>query len=274
MAESEIIVCPDREALSREAARRFVKAHGESIAERGRFTVALAGGQTPRELYSLLAEPFWRDQIDWTRTHLFWGDERFVPPDHADSNYRMAREALLSKVPVPHANVHRIETEVGSAEIAAARYEQALKIFFRSDDAIAAQDFIPRFDLVLLGLGADGHTASLFPESSALDERKRFVVAVWIEKLAAWRITLSVPLLSNAARILFLVSGAEKAEALGAILREERAPENERVLLPAQLVCPTDGRLWWLIDAAAAQFIMEENEKLKRGKDYESDSRS
>jgi 6-phosphogluconolactonase len=217
--------------------------------------VALAGGATPRALYRLLCDPAapFRDRIAWETLHFFWGDERHVPPDHPDSNYRMAREAMLDHVPVPAAHVHRIASEEPDAARAAARYERELIDVFhlaadREGAASAAELDWPRFDLVLLGLGEDGHTASLFPGSPVLAESRHLVAAVWVESHQSWRITLTPPVLDHAAAVIFLVSGAAKAAALAAVLEGEPRP----ALLPAQAVTPVDGRLLWLVDEEAA----------------------
>jgi 6-phosphogluconolactonase len=219
-------------------------------------TIALAGGSTPRALYRLLADPAmpFRGRIAWESIHFFWGDERHVPPDHPDSNFRMAREAMLDHVPVPPAHVHRVAGEEPDAARAAARYERELVDLFRlatdRDGAASAAELDwPRFDLVLLGLGEEGHTASLFPGSPLLAEARHLAGAVWVASHRAWRITLTPPVLDRAATVIFLVSGAAKAAALAAVLEGERRPE----LYPAQAVAPIDGRLLWLVDRAAAQ---------------------
>jgi 6-phosphogluconolactonase len=241
-----VIVQPSLEALSREAAARFQRLAAESITAAGRFSVALSGGSTPLVLYHLLAEPPFRGAIDWARVHLFWGDERFVPPDHPDSNYRAALEALVRRVPIPTANVHRIPTEATEPEAAAAHYEDTLRRFF----AAPAGD-MPRFDLILLGLGPEGHTASLFPGTPPLDEDSRLVVATHVPNLAAWRITLTPPVLRGARHVIFLVSGPDKAVVLRDVLEGPHDPHR----LPAQLVRPQDGDLTWLVDEAAASLL-------------------
>jgi 6-phosphogluconolactonase len=238
----QVVIQPSLEALSREAASRFQRLATESIAAVGRFSVALSGGSTPRVLYRLLGEPPLREVIDWPRVHLFWGDERFVPAEHPDSNYRMAREAFISKAPIPSGNVHRIPTESGNPETAAAQYEETLHRFFAQT---------PNFDLVLLGLGADGHTASLFPGSPALDEHDRLVLATHVPKLDAWRLTLTPPVLRRARHALFLVSGSDKAPILREVLEGPYDPNR----LPAQLVRPEKGDLTWLVDEAAASLL-------------------
>ncbi len=237
----------DAEAVARAAAAAVTEAAAEAIAERGRFTIALAGGSTPRALYRLLAdarEPY-RAVVRWGAVHVFFGDERHVPPDHPDSNYRMVAETLLAHV-MP-ASVHRMEGEQRDASTAAARYAADLARSFALDPA---RDPPPRLDLVLLGLGADGHTASLFPGSPALDERRRWVVAPFVEHLGASRVTLTLPVLDRAARVVFVVSGPEKAPALASVL----APAPGAVPPPAARVRPETPPTW-IADAAAAALI-------------------
>lgn len=238
----KIIVVPNTEALARTAAEIFtVQAHA-SIQQRGRFTVALSGGNTPRQLYVHLANPEISSQIDWENVHLFWGDERCVPPDHPDSNFRMARESL--HVPIPEQNIHRILGELPPEE-AAMRYEQELRVFFGD---------IPRFDLVLLGLGEDGHTASLFPASPALYEQARWAVAV-SHKVPppplVPRVTLTLPVINHAREVIFLVAGREKAGRVAQVIGEMPAPEE----LPASAVQPLNGNLTWLLDQSAAALL-------------------
>jgi len=245
-AEPEIIVAPDLRDLSREAAARFQRLAADRIAAAGRFSVALSGGSTPRALYRLLGEPPFHEAIDWPRVHLFWGDERFVPTDHPESNYRLAQEAFISTVPIPAGNVHPMPTEGSDPNAAAARYEETLRRFFAPPEGEP-----PRFDLVLLGLGADGHTASLFPGSPALDEDGRLVVAAYVPKLDAWRLTLTPPVLRSARHVIFLVSGTDKASVLREVLEGTYDPHR----LPAQLVRPQGGELTWLVDEAAASLL-------------------
>jgi 6-phosphogluconolactonase len=236
-------VVADAEAVARAAAEEVVEAAARAIAERGRFTVALAGGSTPRRLYALLADaagPF-RGRVAWDRVHAFFGDERHVPPDHPDSNFRMAREALLGHVAV--ASVHRMRGELPDAAEAARAYEAELGRFFALDPA---KDPPPRLDLVLLGLGPDGHTASLFPGTDVLEERRRWVAAPRVERLGTDRITLTLPVLDRARRVVFVVSGAEKAEAVARVLAPDEAPP------PAARVRPEPGALRWILDRAAA----------------------
>ena len=226
-----VIVLPDLEAISRTVAERFVALANE----RDPFTVALSGGSTPHRTYEMLAEGPFRDRIPWDRVHVLWGDERCVPPDHADSNYRMTSEALLEKVPIPPGNVHRIEGEP-EPERAAVRYEAVLKALLGPGS---------RLDLVLLGMGTDGHTASLFPGTAALQEDERSAVAVYVQKLESWRVTLTLPTLNAARNVIFLVSGSGKAPVLARIRGGEA--------LPAALIRPTQGQLTWLIDRGAAR---------------------
>jgi 6-phosphogluconolactonase len=229
--------------LARRAADEFVRRCSDAVAKRGRFTVALSGGSTPRGLYALLAERAeYRDRILWRSSHFFWGDERCVPPDHADSNFGMATSAMFSKVDVPPGNVHRIRGELPGAE-AAKDYEEQLRAVF----SLAAGE-VPRFDLILLGMGADGHTASLFPGTAAVREKTKLVVANWVPKLSAFRITLTPPVLNGAELVTFLVAGPDKAAALEAVLEGPSDPDR----FPAQAIQPSHGVLVWLVERAAA----------------------
>jgi 6-phosphogluconolactonase len=239
----QITICRDAEQLYREAAARFVAcARAAAQTARG-FTVALSGGSTPKGVYTLLATPEYRAQIPWSRVHLFWGDERCVPPDHDESNYRMVRESLLSKIDIPPRSVHRMAGEK-DPQIAAAEYELELSNFFR-----LTEGELPRFDLILLGLGEDGHTASLFPGSKALERTKRLVASADVETLGRHRLTLTLPVLNNGAQIVFLVSGRSKAAILGEVL----GTKSRLSILPAAKVQPVNGQVTWLVtqDAAA-----------------------
>ena len=242
---TETRVLADAASLARAAAEEVVRLAIEAVAARGRFMFVLAGGSTPKALYSLLAgDSRLNSTMPWTQTHFFWGDERHVPPDHAESNFRMAQETMLAHVPVPHEHIHRVRSEEPHAARAAEEYERTLRTVFGGEA-------MPRFDLILLGMGTDGHTASLFPGTSALLERQRWVLANWVPKLNTWRITFTAPLINNAANVLFLVAGADKAESLHAVLKGPRQPE----VFPSQLVQPADGRLLWLVDVAAGQSL-------------------
>jgi 6-phosphogluconolactonase len=227
------------------AAEEVVSAATDAIAQRGRFTIALSGGSTPKGLFNLLATNA-LTVLPWDRMFFFWGDERHVPPTDPDSNYRMAQETMLSKVPVPPGNVFRMAAENPDAAAAAEDYEKTLRKFF----ALAPGQF-PRFDLILLGMGPDGHTASLFPGTSGLQEKSRLVIANWVEKFKTNRLTFTLPVLNAARCVSFLVSGTDKAPALHAVL-EGDAPGEQ---YPAKLVRPTDGKLIWLVDKAAASAL-------------------
>jgi len=226
--------------IAEAAARDFAARAQEAIEESGRFAVALAGGSTPKATYEALARDHAED-VDWARVHVFFGDERTVPPDHEDSNYRMAHEALLSRVPV--GGVHRMRGESPPAEAAAA-YEEELRRFFGAGGS-------PSLDLILLGLGEDGHTASLFPETSALDVTDRLVVANPVLKLETTRLTLTIPFINAAKAVTFLVAGEGKAEALREILEGDADPRA----YPAKLVHPESGDLTWMVDRAAASLL-------------------
>ena len=222
------------------AAEEFIRAGQAAISAHGRFTVALSGGSTPKSLYSLLAAQ--HADFAWDRTFLFFGDERHVPPDHPDSNYRMVNAALLTRISIPAENVFRVKTENPDAEAAALEYENELRNFF----ALKPGEF-PRFDLILLGLGPDGHTASLFPGSEGLKEQSRLVIANWVEKFNTHRITFTFPVLNHAAQIMFLASGPDKADMVQQVLEGKVTPPY-----PSQQVRPIDGTLLWMLDKAAA----------------------
>ena len=229
----------------RAAAEALVRLASAAIAARGRFDWVLAGGSTPRQLYALLATPVYAERIDFRRVHFFWGDERCVPPDHTDSNYRMAREALLEQIGVPSENVHRLEGEL-EPTLAAERYTRVLENQVARRDAAGA----PIFDSVLLGMGPDGHTASLFPGTPAVAETQRWVVANLVNALGVTRLTLTLPVLNAASHVLFLVVGADKA----ARLREVHSGPPSAAL-PAGLVRPAAGGPVWLVDEPAGKLI-------------------
>jgi 6-phosphogluconolactonase len=237
---NNVLVSDSAEELARAAALRFVSAAQDAIPIRGRFAVSLAGGQTPRRVYQILGTEF-TGLIDWASVHLFFGDERCVPPDDPDSNYLMVYTALISRVAISPDNVHRMIGE-GDPAANASAYEQELKEFFGNVQW-------PQFDLVFLGLGTDGHTASLFPNSSVLSETSRWVLTAKPVGASPNRITLTLPVLNSAAQLVFLVSGEEKAETLSRVLRPASGPLPS---LPAQLVKPTNGSLVWLVDRNAA----------------------
>ncbi len=244
-AQREIRRCDDATALAQQTAEEFVRVAQASVAAYGRCTVALAGGSTPKAAYTLLASAAYRERVPWQHIHVFWGDERHVPPDHADSNYRMAHEAMLAHVPIPAAQIHRILSEQ-EAQQAAEAYTATLHKAF---DLQAGAS--PRFDLILLGMGPDGHTASLFPGTAAVHERTHLVVAPWVEKFQTFRITMTPEVLCNAEHVVFAAGGADKAETLRQVLEGPYTPD----LYPSQVVRPTHGTLLWLVDTAAARLL-------------------
>ena len=243
----QVDVFPTHDALMRAAAELFVAASIESIGAADRFAVALSGGSTPQSLYALLATDAYATRVDWSRVHIFWGDERSVPPSSPESNYRMTRAALLARVPVPAANVHRIRGEDEPAAAAAA-YERKLRELFATPVGEPRTTTGARFDLVLLGLGKDGHTASLFPRSAAVRETRRWAVAEDLADLSMSRVTLTPVVINAAAEIAFLVCGREKSATLKRVLEGPSEPDA----LPAQAIAPRAGRLRWLVDADAA----------------------
>ncbi len=238
----DVRIYEDLEALSHAAASLFVESAEDAISERGRFLTALSGGTTPVRLYELLAGPPYRGQVDWASTHAFWGDERCVPAEDLENTYRQVYDILLSRVPIPPANVHRIESEL-EPDLAASEYRLVLQKFATPPLAW------PRFDLVLLGMGSDGHTASLFPGSGVSAPAE--AVNGHYENRPSQRITLSADVFNSARNVLFLVSGQGKAEVLKRVLYGESQP----VALPAQRIHPSDGRLIWMVDRAAANLL-------------------
>ena len=232
-------ILTDTAALATRAAQLVLDYSLTSTSSKETFSIGLSGGSTPKTLYQLLADPGqeFRNRFPWSHTHFFWTDERHVGPESPDSNYRMVHDAMLARVQVPQANIHRMFGELKNAEHAASDYEKELKKFFGNS---------PRLDLVLLGMGVDGHTASIFPGSDVLNEREQLVAAPWVDKLNGYRLTMTLPILNNAAAVLFLVSGEEKAEMLREVLRH---PESQ---YPVQAIQPTNGSLTWLVDSAAA----------------------
>lgn len=242
-ARGQVVTLPSRDAVTAATADALVAAAAEAIAARGRFLLVLSGGSTPKALYELLATPAYASRIDWTRVAVFWGDERCVPPDDRSSNYRMAREALLDRVPISPEAIHRMRGEDPPEEAAAAYQAELGKVFGAGP---------PRFDMVLLGMGDNGHTASLFPHLTAVREKSRWVVAEYVGEVKMWRLTMTPPLLNSAARVLFLVVGADKADMLKRVL--EGPPDVDA--LPAQAVAPRDGDLRWMVDQAAAAALV------------------
>jgi 6-phosphogluconolactonase len=238
-----IVVLEDPEDVAHAAADRFADLAAAAITAHGRFGIALAGGSTPQRTYELLSSEDYRNRVVWSRVHVFFGDERCVPPEDLESNYRMANRAMFSRLPIPAQNIHRMIGE-GDPAASARLYEDELQSFFEGVSW-------PRFDLVFLGMGDDGHTASLFPGTIALKEERAWVVANWVEKFKTFRITLSAPAINHAAHILFLVTGESKARRLAEVMRGPRDPAR----LPSQAIRPVDGSLEWLVDKAAATYL-------------------
>ena len=244
-----VVIYPGVEELAKAAAERFIRLANDAVELKGVFSVALAGGSTPLTVYQLLASEPYSEQVDWSRVHIFWGDERCVPPDHNDSNYGKARLALLDAVPLPPGNIHRIPAEL-EPERAAEAYEEVLLAYFSSQQNERDLNN-PCFDLVLLGMGDDGHTASLFPGADAVNEKRRWVKALYVDKLAAWRVTLTPAILNQARQIIFIVSGAVKSYTLQRVIYGSFQPER----YPAQSIRPENGHLSWLVDEAAAELF-------------------
>ena len=244
-AAMNISVSPDAGALGRVAAEQFVELAQAAVLARGRFTVALAGGSTPRRMYETLGGSAFRHRVDWSRVDVFWGDERGVPQDHPDSNFRMAAEALLDRVPIPRQRIHRIRAETADRPAAAREYQAEIARAFEVTQAGQP----PSFDLLLLGMGADGHTASLFPGGESLREERRWAASVEApQRPPPSRITLTAPILNRAREIRVLVAGADKSVTLRAVLQGPHEPAR----MPVQLIKPENGRMIWLVDEAAA----------------------
>lgn len=250
-AKGKVILFPDTPPLARRAAQEFVKNANDAVAKRGSFAVALAGGSTPKTLYTLLADDEeFRSKLPWDKMHIFFGDERHAGPEDKDSNYRMANESLISKSPLTPGQVSRIKGEYDDTEKAALEYEQVLRAYFKLKDGE-----LPRFDLVLLGMGEEGHTLSLFPGTKALQpSANRFVVRNWVGKLYTERITLTAAAANQASQVLFLVTRADKALALKGVLEGPYEPEQ----LPSQLIQPATGNLLWLVDQDAGSKLSAE----------------
>ena len=241
---ADLHILPTPEDVAQEAAVFVTDLAGKGVKKRGRFTIALSGGSTPQRLYQLLASPSYARSISWSRWHVFWGDERCVPPDHQDSNYHMARETLLDHVPVPAGNIHRIRGET-TPENAADEYERELRHVFASPD--------PVFDLVLLGIGEDGHTASLFAGTDALQQKTRLVVANWVPHLRAHRTTFTLPLINAARGVAFLVTEGSKAE----VVRQALQPVPGDSPIPAALVHPVAEMVHWFLTRDASAFLKQ-----------------
>lgn len=249
MSKRALHVHANADTLNQAVADQIATLSAQAISRHGSFFVALSGGSTPRRLYQLLSSPAYTDHIDWPQVHIFFGDERCVPHDHPDSNFRMADEALLAHVPIPAQQIHAIPTDASAAGDNAASYERVLRDCLPHDNSGGW----PQFDLVLLGLGPDGHTASLFPDTAILRERQRAAAAVYVDKLDAWRISLTLPTLEQARQLLFMVTGSDKAE----IVRHALQPLPDDAILPVQRLQP-GGSVDWHIDRAAAAALADQ----------------
>lgn len=237
MSQPSIHVSPTPAAVADDAAQRLTRAYEESIAAKNRFSLALSGGSTPRLLYQALASPQYVNRFDWTKVHIFFSDERCVPPDHTDSNYHMARQAMLQHLPIPLDNIYRMHGET-DPQTAARDYDQLLQQEFGDSGC----------DVVLLGMGDDGHTASLFPHTQALNEQQHRCAANFVPKLNTWRLTMTAPFINRAWQVMILATGAAKADRLRQVLEENPDPQE----VPITLIRPELGRLEWLLDVAAA----------------------
>lgn len=244
--QRQVLIFPNIEELSRFAAEKFVEIGSEAIEKRGQFTVALAGGSTPKYLYQLLTTEDFKSRIHWKSVFFFFGDERNVSPDAVDSNFRMASKNLLKPLKIDFDKIYRWETALETPEKIAEDYDSSVENFFRG---------FPKFDLILLGMGADGHTASLFPFTEALNENEKIAVANTVEKLSDWRFTLTFPVINDARNIIFLVSGEDKAETLKEVLEGDFQP----LKYPSQNVKPGEGNLFWLVDEPAAKLLRSVN---------------
>jgi 6-phosphogluconolactonase len=235
-----IVVFSDTEKLTYAAADYIVKIAQESVASHGRFTFALSGGTTPRKLYGLLATEPYRSQIDWQKVEIFWSDERCVPPDDAESNYHLAEEVMFSKLTLSPNQIHRMPADEADRDAASEKYSQEMQRVFGES--------LPHFDLIQLGMGPEGHTASLFPHQASLRENQRLVMSVTVPKPPPPRLTFTPPVLNAARHVLFLVTGKEKDDAVQAVLKGDYQPDE----YPAQIVQPTQGEVTWMLDTAAA----------------------
>ncbi|MDY6846782.1 MAG: 6-phosphogluconolactonase [Chloroflexota bacterium] len=244
MTNKHIKIFSNLDDLSQAAAEYFISLAAKSIRKRGYFSVALSGGGTPKPLYKALGSPDQQSRLDWKNIHLFWGDERCVPPEHPDSNYRMVREEMLSNITIAAENINRVPAEL-EAHKAAFSYEEKLRGFFQGE--------WPRFDLVLLGMGDDGHTASLFPHSAGLNEEQRWFIANYAPEPDTWRLTLTKNAINAARHIAVIVAGDSKAEVLADVLEGVYQPD----VTPIQLIGPKNGHMIWFLDQAAAKKLVD-----------------
>ncbi|MBV9615167.1 MAG: 6-phosphogluconolactonase [Ktedonobacteraceae bacterium] len=244
-----VAIYPDIDTLSQEAARYVVRVASEAITTHGRFTLVLAGGTTPKKLYGLLASEPYREQIDWALTEIFWSDERCVPPDSEDSNYHLAQQVLLGQIPIPAEQIHRMPADADDRDQASLTYTQEIQRVFGTNG-------VPSFDLIQLGMGPEGHTASLFPHQASLHEQTRLVIPVSVPKPPPPRLTFTPPLLNAASHVLFLVTGQDKADALQAVLEGTYNPDE----YPAQIIRPPKGEVTWMLDPAAASKLRAQHQ--------------
>jgi 6-phosphogluconolactonase len=240
-------VSPTPAAVAKAAAQLFTSAAVQAVASRGLARIAISGGTTPKAMFELLAAQPFVAQVPWDRLDLYWVDERCVPPDNAESNYRMTREALLLKVPLPAEHIHRIEGEL-EPEVAAARYESTIRNTFKLEGAET-----PTFDLILLGMGEDGHTASLFPHTEGLNDLSHIAIANHVPQKDTWRITLTWPVINQGREVAFLIEGKGKAQVLHDVFLGPYQPET----FPSQIIRPANGRMILLLDAAAASKLAD-----------------
>ena len=245
----QIAIYPDSDTLSRDAAQYIVRLANEAVVSHGRFTIALSGGTTPRKLYGMLGDEPYRSQIDWALVDIFWSDERCVPPDSEDSNYLLAQQVLLNKIPIPAAHIHRMPADAPDRDAASQAYTDEMRRVF-------ATNGIPSFDLIQLGMGPEGHTASLFPHQASLHEQQRLVMPVSVPKPPPPRLTFTPPILNAAHNVLFLVTGSDKADAVQAVLEGAYNPDE----YPAQIVRPTHGEVVWMLDTKAASALKNNGE--------------
>ena len=244
------VILPGIEEIAHEAANRIVKIAQEVLKQKQYFRLVLSGGSTPKRLFKILAGEPYQNQLPWDRIQFFWGDERCVAPDHSDSNYRMAREAFLNNLKIPEAHIHRLKGEASDPNASALEYEEKIRDHF----SIKKNGSPPRFDLILLGMGTDGHTASLFPDTPALEKTDRWVVANPVEKLGTTRLTMTPRIINQAVCIIFLISGSDKAPILSEVLEGPYEPKR----LPSQLIQPEAGKMVWLLDRAAADRLKQQ----------------
>jgi len=242
---AQLKIFSSTQTLESAVVKLFIDLARQAIDDKGQFTVALSGGSTPQAIYEDLGKPEHQHELNWAKIHLFWGDERHVPPNHPESNYRMVDDALLRHITIPGENIHRVSAEM-DVQAAATAYEQDLRQFFDRN--------WPQFDLVLLGMGTDGHTASLFPGSAGLKEEKRWFIANQVPELRKWRLTLTKHAINTAKYVIVLVQGASKADMLVEVLAGAYSPEEK----PIQLISPIDGEMIWMVDEQAANALPDD----------------